>query len=212
MAPLRPGAIFHMTKEQEILNAAEEEFFRNGYDATSTAVIAKRAGVTHAMVNYYFRTKEKLFIQILDNHVYDMLRSLKPLMKEDADVIKVSIDAALTIFDKMNGDRRLPYLISDIARMHPDFLLRYKDTFDTVCGESIKMHSLRLQQHVADGTVQECTMNDIYNTVLTLATTPFLSIPLLENVAGMTAERIDRYLLSRREEMVRILRSRFSRV
>ena len=49
-----------MTKEEEILKAAEEEFFKNGYDATSTATIARNTGVTHAMVNYYFRTKERL--------------------------------------------------------------------------------------------------------------------------------------------------------
>lgn len=210
--PGRPGTGLKMTKEEEILNAAEEEFFRNGYDATSTAVIAKRAGVTHAMVNYYFRTKENLFIRILDNSVYDLLKSLKPLMREDPDVISVAIDAALAIFDKINAKRHLPYLFSDIARTHPDFLLRYQDTFDTVCRDSIRMHAMRLQQHLDDGTVQECTMRDIYNTVLTLTTAPFLSIPMLENVAGMTPERIDNYLLSRREEIVKIMRSRFSRV
>lgn len=199
-----------MTKEEEILKAAEEEFFRNGYDATSTAVIAKRADVTHAMVNYYFRTKEKLFIQILDNHVYEMLRSLKPLMNEEDDIVRVSIKAAEVIFDKMNEDRRFPFILSDISRTHPDFLLRYRDAFDTVCRDSMGMHSKRLEKRIADGSVADCTMTDIYNSVLTLATTPFLVIPLLENVAGLTPDRIDAYLSSRKKEMVRLLESRYS--
>ena len=199
-----------MTKEQEILAAAEEEFLRSGYDATSTAVIAKRAGVTHAMVNYYFRTKEKLFIQILDNHVYDMLRSLKPVMRADGDIVDVAADAACIIFDKMNEKRILPFLLSDIARMHPDFLLRYKETVDTVCGDSIVMHAKRLEQHIAAGKVAGCTMNDIYNTVITLAVAPFVSIPMLENVGGFTPERIDAFLADRKKEMVRILRDRYS--
>lgn len=199
-----------MTKEQEILAAAEEEFLRNGYDAASTAVIAKRAGVTHAMVNYYFRTKEKLFIKILDNHVYDLLRSLKPVMRADGGIVEVAADAAAVIFDKMNGTRRFPYLLSDIARMHPDFLLRYKDTVDTVCGDSIAMHAKRLEQHIASGDVADCTMNDIYNTVITLATAPFFSIPMLENVAGFTPERIDAFLEERKKEMARILKARYS--
>ena len=199
-----------MTKEQEILNAAEEEFFRNGYDATSTAVIAKRAGVTHAMVNYYFRTKEKLFIQILDNHVYDLLLTLKPLMRADGDMVRVSTDAAVAIFEKMAEDRRLPYIISDISRTHPDFLLRYKDTVDKVCGDSIRMHSERLGRHIADGLVRPCSMNDIYNAILTLAVGPFLTLPILENVAGYDAARIDAYLLARKEEMVCIMQARFA--
>ena len=33
-----------MTKEQEILSAASEEFFEKGYDGTSTAVIAQDEG------------------------------------------------------------------------------------------------------------------------------------------------------------------------
>lgn len=199
-----------MTKEQEILAAAEEEFFSNGYDAASTAVIAKRAGVTHAMVNYYFRTKEKLFIQILDNQVYDLLHSLKPVMRADGDIVEVAVGAACVIFDKMNEKRRFPFLLTDIARMHPDFLLRYKDTVDTVCGDSIVMHAKRLEQHIAAGDVAGCTMNDIYNTVITLATAPFLSIPMLENVAGFSPERIDAFLEDRKKEMTRILRARYS--
>ena len=131
-----------MTKEEEILKAAEEEFFSNGYDAASTSVIARRAGVTHAMVNYYFRSKERLFTQILDNHVYELIHSLKPLMQADGNVASVAIDAAGMIFDKLNGDRRFPYLLSDISRTHPDFISRYRETLDTVCRESFKTSAI----------------------------------------------------------------------
>lgn len=199
-----------MTKEEEILKAAEEEFFMNGYDATSTATIAKRAGVTHAMVNYYFRTKEKLFMQILDNHVYDLLRALKPIMQVDGNVARVAADAAVVIFDKMNEDRRFPYLLSDISRTHPDFLLRYRENFDTVCRSSLGMHVQRLEKGIADGNVQPCTMHDIYSTVVTLATAPFMNLPILENVARLSPDMIDRHLQERREEMVRIIRARYS--
>ena len=200
-----------MTKEQEILNAAEEEFFRNGFDSSSTAVIAKRAGVTHAMVNYYFRTKEKLFIQILDNHVYELLEALKPVMHAEGGMVDTAVAAAEVFFDKMNVDRRLPFIITDISRTHPDFLLRYRDAFVTTCRESIGNHAQRLADHIAGGTVSECTMGDIYSTVLTLSTAPFLSLPLLENVAQMTPEQTDAYLQSRKEEMVKIIRARYCR-
>lgn len=199
-----------MTKEDEILKAAEEEFFNNGYDATSTATIAKRAGVTHAMVNYYFRTKEKLFVQILDNHVYDLLMALKPIMQVDGDVARVAAEAALIIFDKMNENRRFANLISDISKTHPDFLLRYSDTFASVCLDSLEMHSKRLEKGIADGVVRQCTMHDIYSTVIILATAPFMHLSILENLAGLSPERIDSYLQERRAEMVRIIRLRYS--
>ena len=199
-----------MTKEQEILRAAEEEFFMNGYDATSTAVIAKRAGVTHAMVNYYYRTKEKLFLQILDNHVSDLLHTLQPLMTLGGQFVDVVTAAALALYDKLCATPRLVLLISDVARTHPEFLLRYKEAFDTICRDSVENHAVRLRQYIADGTVAPCTMADVYATVVTLVTTPFTLLPLLENVAAYTPERVAAFLHSRREEMVRILQSRYS--
>lgn len=198
-----------MTKEEEILQAAEEEFFRNGYEATTTDTIAKRAGVTHAMVNYYFRTKEKLFVQILDNHVYGLLQSLKPLMKADGNVAKVAIEAAKVIFDAFNADRLFPFLVVDTVRKHPDFLLRYRETVLSLCMGSMEMHKQRLKKCISDGVVRECTMDDIYYNVLTLSISPFLDIPMMEDIVGLSPERIDLFLAARREDMVKVLEARF---
>ncbi len=45
---------------EELLAAAVDLFSEQGVDGTSVAEIAKRAGVTSAMVHYYFKTKDQL--------------------------------------------------------------------------------------------------------------------------------------------------------
>ena len=45
--------------ETRILQAAEKEFFEKGYIGARTTSIAEAAGVTHTMLHYYFRTKDK---------------------------------------------------------------------------------------------------------------------------------------------------------
>ena len=52
--------------ESRILQAAEEEFLLKGLEGARTTAIAKRAGVTHAMLHYYFRTKNMLFERIIE--------------------------------------------------------------------------------------------------------------------------------------------------
>lgn len=52
--------------ESRILQAAEEEFLLKGLEGARTTAIAERAGVTHAMLNYYFRTKNMLFERIIE--------------------------------------------------------------------------------------------------------------------------------------------------
>lgn len=198
-----------MTKEEEILLAAEEEFFSKGYDAASTASIAKSVGVTHAMVNYYFRSKENLFSKILDRHIQSIMSSLKPLMNAGGDYVKVLTDIALAIFDNMNENRRLPFLIQDISRNHPEFLLRYKDVFLSVCMDSIRRHSSRLDEAIKSGRMPSCTMHDIFDTILTLSCSPFLNLSILTNIARIPESNIDDYLASRRNEILCLLEARY---
>jgi TetR/AcrR family transcriptional regulator len=199
-----------MTKEEEILAAAEDEFFRNGYDATSTATIAGRAGVTHAMVNYYFRTKEQLFFKIIDTHIQGFLGSLKKVMLAEGDFIQVLKGAATALFDKIREDRKFPFIILDISRTHPEFLERYRETVVTLCRESIKRHAQRLAEQIQAGKVANCTMENIFETVLDLATAPFLKIPFLEKIFGYDEEMIDRYLQSRREDIMETIKRKYA--
>lgn len=53
------------TTEEKIKEAAREIFMKKGYSATKTRDIAEHAGINLALLNYYFRSKEKLFNQIM---------------------------------------------------------------------------------------------------------------------------------------------------
>ena len=55
--------------ETRILEAAEKEFFEKGYAGARTTSIAEAAGVTHAMLHYYFRTKDNLFERIVSEKI-----------------------------------------------------------------------------------------------------------------------------------------------
>ena len=54
--------------EQKIKEAARKLFTEKGFDAVKTRDIAEEAGLNLALLNYYFRSKEKLFeIIMLEN-------------------------------------------------------------------------------------------------------------------------------------------------
>ena len=55
-----------------ILDAAEELFANNGYRGASVKRISAKAGVTGAMINYYFLNKEKLYHAVLDRIAVDI--------------------------------------------------------------------------------------------------------------------------------------------
>src|SRR5688500_15035934 len=50
----------------KILDAAFKRLAREGYAALSVREIARDAGVNHALINYHFRSKDQLVIEVLD--------------------------------------------------------------------------------------------------------------------------------------------------
>ncbi len=48
-----------------ILDCAEAEFARRGYDGTTLAAVAKSAGIDSALMRYYYNNKQTLFIAVV---------------------------------------------------------------------------------------------------------------------------------------------------
>ena len=76
--------------EQSILKAAEKEFLKKGFSGSKTTEIAKEAGVTHAMLHYYFRTKENLFNKVFEEKA-----------KQLADTFLSRVDESLLFLEKI---------------------------------------------------------------------------------------------------------------
>jgi AcrR family transcriptional regulator len=56
-------------KKDHILDVAERVFSDNGFDGASTRMISGEAGVNMAMLNYYFGSKEGLFLAIFERKI-----------------------------------------------------------------------------------------------------------------------------------------------
>lgn len=94
--------------KQAILDAAEEEFLEMGFHGAKTSSIAKRAGVTHAMLHYCFSTKENLYDVFISQKLQEVKNIMFPaLLEEGVDFI----DRVRTVIDKQFGYiQKHPYL------------------------------------------------------------------------------------------------------
>jgi TetR/AcrR family transcriptional regulator len=54
---------------EKILGAAREEFARHGLAGARVDLIARRARVNKAMIYYHFRSKERLYQAVIDEHL-----------------------------------------------------------------------------------------------------------------------------------------------
>lgn len=93
--------------EERILEAAVQEFMSKGYAGARTTAIAEAAGVTHAMLHYYFRTKDKLFDRIIESKI----GTLRDIMLSSLG------DPTIPLFDK----------IKNAIESHQDFIAANPD-------------------------------------------------------------------------------------
>ncbi|MBO4842477.1 MAG: TetR/AcrR family transcriptional regulator, partial [Bacteroidales bacterium] len=64
------------SKREDVLIAAEEVFMKKGLKGARTVEIAQKAGVTHAVLHYWFNTKEELFNVILQRKMMEFRESV----------------------------------------------------------------------------------------------------------------------------------------
>jgi len=102
-----------------IIAASRRIFIKKGYAGTRTRDVAEEAGINPALLNYYFRSKEKLFqlviveeiqqffsivIQIVDNSGLTLDEKLKILVKNYMDLLIESPDLPMFILSEVRAD------------------------------------------------------------------------------------------------------------
>lgn len=102
-------------KEKAILEAAEHEFLDKGYAASRTTEIAQRAGVTHAMLHYYFRTKENIFNKVFEEKVRLISSSFFVVLAKDLPFMERLKQVVEAHFDFLAENPKLPsFLLREI--------------------------------------------------------------------------------------------------
>ena len=71
-------------KKDHILDGAERVFAELGYDGASTRMISGEAGVNMAMLNYYFGSKEGVFLAIFERRITTFQTELLSIGNDDS--------------------------------------------------------------------------------------------------------------------------------
>ncbi|MGN1211696.1 MAG: TetR/AcrR family transcriptional regulator [Candidatus Cryptobacteroides sp.] len=197
--------------EAAILEAAEKLFLEKGFKGATTTLIAKEAGVTHAMLHYYFRTKEQVFINVLDRNISALYSQLKSRMDPQADFADIVKDVTANHFDFIKEHSGLLMLMLEMASEHPSVCEKYVDTLKDAVSTAINAHAERLAKAVEEGKVKPITMKDLLIDLMFVNTGPFTYLPFLKNVMKLDNDSIERYLEERKQENIRLICSRIEK-
>jgi AcrR family transcriptional regulator len=120
---IKPAA--DVSTEEKIKQAATKVFTQKGYAATRTRDIAEEAGINLALLNYYFRSKEKLFEIIMLEKMQKFFSVLLPIINNDATTLENKVeDLASNYVDLLTANPDLPLFILSEARTNPEIFIK----------------------------------------------------------------------------------------
>ncbi len=196
------------SKEELILEAAEQVFVEKGLSGARMQEIADRAGINKTLLHYYFRTKENIFSRILRQVFSTFLQKIDASIPDDA-----PFPAALRMFidsfvDYIAGHPKIPmFVMQELSRGGGIVSEVLAGTLDRI---SFPNRFLKLiSQEVEAGKLEAVDPAQTVITVLGSCIYYFVAEPIIRAVLSkvqpdLTYDRAA-FVASRKEEIFKVI-------
>ncbi len=200
------------SKEQQILAAAEQEFLTKGYDGARTTSIAQAAGVTHAMLHYYFRTKEQLFERIVDEKFATMSHSMVAIMGDPSLPIVERIKGGIAAhFDFIAANPLLPrFVINEIVSRPERYEVLYKRA-GFVVNSVYNSLQAEVDSAAERGEIERVDVKMLFISIMSLNIFTFVAYPFMEPIMGELMANREQFLAARKTENIETILRRIKK-
>ena len=177
--------------EEKIMVAAKKVFMQKGYGATRTRDIAQEAGINLALLNYYFRSKEKLFEIIMIEKVQILFGVLAPVVMNDQIPLQKKIDLIVhNYIDMLLQHPDLPIFVLSELKNNP---VRFSNMIHA--GSLLTQSSFVKQLHEKAPHINPL---HFLMSILGMIVFPFVGRPLFQTATGMSTILFNQMMEERR--------------
>ena len=191
----------HLKKstEEKIKIAAEKLFMEKGFSGTRTRDIAEAANINLALLNYYYRSKENLFNMIIMEKLDKFINLMIEILNDKSTSFAEKIDLMVNRYsDLIINDPQLPLFLMGQVQQNPDFFMEKFNVKakiqDTTFGFENKESEIML---ILD--------------IISLIFYPFIVRSAFESLFGLSHEKYNALLNTRRQYLSHFLYELFTK-
>lgn len=185
-----------ISTEERIKAAARKVFHQKGFAGTRTRDIAEEAGINHAMLNYYFRSKEKLFEMVMMETMAQFFKGVNLMLNDENTSLDEKIDLIVSNYvDLLLKEPELPTFILNEVRPNPQAFVEQNPIKEALT------HSVLTRQYaeaVARGEITEPNLMQAILNVIGLVIFPFIAKPILTSIINIPEEQYKALMLQRK--------------
>ncbi len=187
-----------ITTEEKIKEAARKIFLQKGYAGTRTRDIAEEAGINLALLNYYYRSKEKLFEIVMEESLFQMFSCIKSIVNEPSSNLMDKLDSIVNNYmDILLKNPNLPLFIMGEIQSNPDKFRKKIGLSDSFLTHTVIYKQLQEQLELTNGQNHPNPAHFIIN-LLSMIVFPFVAKPLLKRLTDMDEQNYVDFIKERR--------------
>lgn len=191
-----PGAGHTESTEERIKEAARKLFTQKGFAATRTRDIAQEAGINLSLLNYYFRSKQKLFDLVMMENFRKFLAGMTINFQDKTLSLEKRVEKIVTAYvDFLTEFPDLPLFILNEIRGNPS---RIAAQVNEEVGPMRSKFFKELMQSKKEGKIELEPFHFVANLV-GLTVFPFVGRPLLQRVTGVSDEQFGELMQERKK-------------
>ena len=182
--------------EDRIKVAARKVFHQKGYAGTRTRDIAEEAGINHAMLNYYFRSKEKLFEIVMMETMGQFFKGVGVILNDESTSLEEKIERVVANYiDLLLEEPDLPTFILNEVRPNPQFFVEQSPIREVLTNSAL---TRQYAEAVARGEISEPNLMHAILNVIGLVIFPFVAKPILSAIINLPEEQYKGLMIQRK--------------
>jgi len=191
--------------EEKIIAAARRVFIKKGRESATMADIAKEAGISRTSLNYYFRSKEKLFDGAFEGVLKSVLPHIEKIITDESGALEkfakiIDVHTAMLL---KTPDMPL-FIMGEINRDAPSLITRARKILGPQ--NVVRRFGEQIEAEMALGKLRRLPLADVANVYLGVMLFPFLIKNALEIVFFKNSgEEFKNFVAARRALALEIL-------
>jgi AcrR family transcriptional regulator len=186
--------------EAKILQAAEQIFMRDGFDGARMQVISETAGINKALLHYYFRSKQKLFEQVLEGRLAAFMPRISASFAAKAttaEKLEAFVDAYLKV---LGANPHLPLFVLFSIHRNPAFVQRLPKTI-------FRDITAYFRLEIESGRMKQIDPAHFLISIVSMCVFPFAARHVISHMMDIDQKEYEQLLSQRKTEIMKLINS-----
>ena len=189
----------HTGTEKIILEAARLVFIRKGFDGARMQEIADEARINKALLHYYFRSKDKLFMAIFVDVIQAFISSSVKFIQDPGhsvfDKIRLFVEKYISLIQE---NPYLPGFILNELNQRPDRLVGiFKSS-----GLELDYFYSQIEKEVKEGKIEPVEPEHLLVNMISMCIFPFVGKPLINTIILSGSEKDFNLFIEERKKTI----------